>query len=134
MLDEFKVKLDYGKAIIICDESMDINSYRAEIRPKFAVLKNNLNKMYCLDHYEFTRPYGSDLVKSVEDKGYEVIDISETIRQKIEQIVSKELNKYIEENIDNTKFITEFTKHEYTNYTKESYEFLEEASKFREKY
>ena len=44
MLEDFKVKLDLGKAILICEEKVELTAYRCEITPKFLILKMNLIK------------------------------------------------------------------------------------------
>lgn len=41
MFEDFKVKLDYGKAIIICDDNLNLDSFRSDIRPKIMILKSN---------------------------------------------------------------------------------------------
>lgn len=130
MFEDFKVKLDFGKAIIICNEDLNLDSYRSEIRPKLMVLKSNTNKIYGLDHYEFTKEYKSELFRKAENQGYNIIDITEMIREKIKDIVEKEVQKYIEENIDNTDYITDFSVNEYPNHTEVSFNFLREANNF----
>lgn len=38
MLEDFKTKLEYGKAIFICDNDINLNSYTTEIWPKLMLL------------------------------------------------------------------------------------------------
>lgn len=130
MLEDFKTKLEYGKAIFICDNDVSLDSFRTEIRPRLMVLKTEPNKIYGLDTYDFTREYRSELFKTAEEKGLEIINITEVIREKIRNIVDRELQKYIENNINNIDYITEFSVREYSNYTSKSFEFLREASEF----
>ena len=130
MLDEFKIKLDYGKVIFICDDYVSINSYEAEIRPKLMILKTEPDKLYGLDTYEFTKEYKSEVFKKAQEKGWEIINITEVIREKIRNIVDRELQKYIANNINDIDYITEFSVREYSNYTSQSFELLSEAQKF----
>lgn len=128
MLEDFKTKLEYGKAVLICDNDINLNSYTTEIRPKLMLLKSEPNKIYGLDRYEFTREYKSEVFKVAEEKGLKPIDITGVIREKIRNIVEIELQKYIDKNINNIDYITEFTVREYPNYTTKSFEFLSECN------
>lgn len=130
MLEDFKTKLEYGKAVLICDNDINLNSYTTEIRPKLMLLKSELNKIYGLDRYEFTREYKSEIFKTAEEKGLKPIDITGVIREKIRNIVEIELQKYIDKNINNIDYITEFTVREYPNYTTKSFEFLSESNMY----
>lgn len=130
MFEDFKVKLDYGKAIIICDDDLNLDSYRSEIRPKVLILKNNPEKIYGLDSYDFRREYKSELFKKVEGLGFNIINITEMIRGRIKGILDEELNKFIKENINNTDYITDFSVNKYSNYTSISFDFMREASYF----
>ena len=130
MLEDFKTKLEYGKAILICDNDINLNSYTTEIRPKLMLLKSEPNKIYGLDCYEFTREYKSEVFKTAEEKGLKPIDITGVIREKIRNIVEIELQKYIDKNINNIDYITEFTVREYPNYTTKSFEFLSECNMY----
>ena len=130
MLENFKTKLDYGKAIFICDDDIRLSSYEAEIRPKLMILKSEPDKVYGLDTYEFTREFKSEIFRKVEENGLKIINITEVIREKIRNIVEKELQKYIDDNINNTDYITEFSVREYSNYTTKSFEFLKNAIDF----
>ena len=130
MFEDFKVKLDYGKAIIICDDDLNLDSYRSEIRPKIMILKTNPEKIYGLDSYDFRREYKSELFKKVEELGYSIINITEMIREKIKSILNEELNEFFKENINNTDYITDFSVNKYSNYTSISFDFMREASYF----
>ncbi|MBO5004952.1 MAG: hypothetical protein J6D03_06915 [Clostridia bacterium] len=130
MLEDFKTKLEYGKAIFICDNDVSLDSFRTEIRPRLMVLKTEPNKIYGLDTYDFTREYRSELFKIAEEKGLEIINIIEMIREKIRNIVDKEIQRYIANNINNIDYITEISVKNYSNYTTKSFEFLREASEF----
>ena len=130
MLEDFKTKLEYGKAILICDNDINLNSYTTEIRPKLMLLKSEPNKIYGLDRYEFTKEYKSEVFKTAEEKGLKPIDITGVIREKIRNIVEIELQKYIDKNINNIDYITEFTVREYPNYTTKSFEFLSESNMY----
>lgn len=127
MFEDFKVKLDYGKAIIICDDDLNLDSYRSEIRPKIMILKTNPEKIYGLDSYDFRREYKSELFKKVEELGYSIINITEMIREKIKSILNEELNEFFKENINNTDYITDFSVNKYSNYTSISFDFMREA-------
>ena len=132
MLENFKTKLDYGKAIFICDDDIRLNSYTTEIRPKLMILKSEPDKIYGLDTYEFTREYKSEVFKKAEENGLKIINITEVIREKIRNIMDKELQKYIDDNINNNDYITEFSVKEYSNNTTKSFEFLKNAIDFGE--
>lgn len=132
MLENFKTKLDYGKAIFICDDDIRLNSYETEIRPKLMLLKSEPDKIYGLDTYEFTREFKSEIFKKAEENGLKIINITEVIREKIKNIVEKELQKFIDSNINNTDYITEFSVREYSNQTTKSFEFLKNAIDFGE--
>ena len=97
MLENFKTKLDYGKAIFICDDDIRLSSYEAEIRPKLMILKSEPDKVYGLDTYEFTREFKSEIFRKAEENGLKIINITEVIREKIRNIVEKELQKYMSE-------------------------------------
>ena len=130
MLYNFKTKLDYGKAIFICDDDVRLNSYETEIRPRLMLLKSEPDKIYGLDTYDFNREFKSEIFKTAEENGLKLINITEVIREKIRNIVDKELQKYIDNNINNTDYITEFSVREYSNYTTKSFEFLKNAIDF----
>ena len=130
MLDNFKTKLDYGKAIFICDDDVRLNSYETEIRPRLMLLKSEPDKIYGLDTYDFNREFKSEICKKAEENGLKLINITDVIREKIKNIVDKELQKYIDNNINNTDYITEFSVREYSNYTTKSFEFLKNAIDF----
>ncbi len=132
MLENFKTKLDYGKAIFICDDDIRLSSYEAEIRPKLMILKSEPDKVYGLDTYEFTKEFKSEIFRKAEENGLKIINITEVIREKIRNIVEKELQKYIDENINNTDYITDFSVREYSNQTTISFEFLKNAIDFGE--
>lgn len=82
MLEDFKTKLEYGKAVLICDNDINLNSYTTEIRPKLMLLKSEPNKIYGLDRYEVTKEYKSEVFKTAEEKGLKPIDITGVIREK----------------------------------------------------
>lgn len=130
MSEDFKTKLDYGKAILFCDNDVNLDSFRTEIRPRLMFLKSEPDKIYGLDTYDFTREYKSELFKIAEEKGMKIINITEVIREKIRNIVEKELQKYIDNNINNIDYITEFSVREYSNYSTKSFEFLRNAGEF----
>lgn len=132
MLENFKTKLDYGKAIFICEDDISFNSYDTEIRPKLMLLKTEPDKIYGLDTYEFTGEFKSEIFKKAEENGLKIINIKEVIREKIRNIVDKEIQKYIDNNINNTDYITEFSVREYSDYTIKSFEFLKNALDFGE--
>lgn len=130
MLENFKTKLDYGKAVLICDDDVRLSSYEAEIRPKLMLLKSEPYKIYVLDTYEFTREYKSEIFKKAEEDGLKLINITEVIREKIRNIVDKKLQEYIDNNINNTDYITEFSVREHSDYTTKSFEFFKNAMEF----
>lgn len=132
MLEDFKVKLDMGKIILICAEEVELNTYKCEIIPKFLILKNEPNKIYGLDQNDFTEGYKSIIYKKIIEKGYEPIDIRRNIKEKIQTILQKEINKYINENINDVNYITRYSKIERSNYTSISFDFLRESHKFGE--
>ena len=130
MFEDYKVKIDYGDSIIICDDDINLNSYRSEITPKLMYLKKHEEKVYGLNHYELTAKYKSDFYDRIEKDGYEIIDITEMIREKIKSIVEKELEKYVENNINNITYITQAKIIEFSDYNSIVFEFLGEAYKF----
>lgn len=130
MFEDFKVKLDYGKAIIICDDNLNLDSFRSEIRPKIMLLKSNPEKLYGLDSYDFKREYKSELFKKIEDLGFNIINITEMIRGKIKDILEEEIDKFIKENINNIDYITDFTVDKHSNYESISFDFMREANYF----
>lgn len=130
MLEDFKTKLEYGKAVFLCEDSVTLDSFRSEVRPKLMFLKSEPNKIYGLDTYDFTREFKSELFKKAEEKGLEIINITEVIRDKIKNVIDNELKKYIANNINNIDYITEISVIEGVNYTSKSFEFLSEARDF----
>lgn len=130
MLDEFKIKLDYEKIILICNENIHLDGYVSNIYPKFIVLKSDENKLYSLDRYEFTKENKSPLFNIAKDKGYEIIDITSTLENKITNIIKKEIAKYLENNKENTEYITKVSMNKYSNYKVEKCGIFEDASRF----
>ena len=73
-------------------------------------IKNEPNKIYGLDNNDFTSDYKSDIFKKIIEKGYAPIDIRKNLKEKIQAILEKEVNKYINENINNIDYITQYSK------------------------
>ena len=130
MFEDFKVKLDYGKAIIICDDNLNLDSFRSDIRPKIMILKSNPEKLYGLDSYDFRIEYKSEIFKKIEDLGFNIINITEMIRGKIKDILDEEIDKFIKENINNIDYITDFSIDKHSNYESISFDFMREANYF----
>lgn len=130
MLEDFKIKLDYGKAILICGNDLKLSAYRCEISPKFLVLKREPNKIYGLDQNDFTNDYKSEIFRKMLEKGYEPINIRQIFREKIETILEKEVTKYINENINNVEHVNEYLAEEnfWCRYT--SFDFMQKANNF----
>lgn len=126
MFEKFEVKFDYGKAILICNDCVKLNVYMTEIKPKILILKNNPEKIYGLDPYDFREEYKSELFRKIEDLGFKIINMHETIEKKIKEIIDKELNDYISENINDTKYITDFSISKYGSHI----DFMRNASRF----
>ena len=130
MLEDFKTKLEYGKAIFICDNDVSLDSFRTEIRPRLMFLKSEPDKIYGLDTYDFTKEYRCEIFKTAQEMGLEIINITEEIREKIRNIVDKELQKYIANNINNIDYITENSVRKYSSYTTKSFDFFRDANEF----
>lgn len=130
MFEDFKVKLDYGKAIIICDDNLNLDSFRSDIRPKIMILKSNPEKLYGLDSYDFRIEYKSEIFKKIEDLGFNIINITEMIRGKIKDILDEEIDKFIKKNINNIDYITDFSIDKHSNYESISFDFIREANYF----
>lgn len=130
MFENFKVKLDYGKAIIVCDDDLNLDSDRAVIRPRIMFLKTDQEKIYGLDSYDFKREYKSEIFKKVEEQGFKVINITEMIRGRIKNILDEEIDKFIKENINNIDYITDFSVNESYDNKSISFDFMRDANYF----
>ena len=123
MFEDFKV-------IIICDDNLNLDSFRSDIRLKIMILKSNPEKLYGLDSYDFRIEYKSEIFKKIEDLGFNIINITEMIRGKIKDILDEEIDKFIKENINNIDYITDFSIDKHSNYESISFDFMREANYF----
>ena len=104
----FGIEINLDKVILIGNnEELEVK-YKSLIETRWLLIKGIESKIFCLNSNELESSNFSNLVKAIKKSDYEIIDIEQRIKGKIEEILDKEFKTIFKQNIEKADLVLDY--------------------------